>query len=156
MTRDLVSLLLMALLPVATHADANLAGKARAILAENCIDCHGPDKEQRKAKLRLDLLEGATRDLGGYQAVLPGKPEESELIARLVTDDEDDLMPPKKTGKSLTKEEIETLRQWIKEGASYPVHWAYRTIQPPAPPKLKNETRINNPIDRYVLSKLDQ
>ena len=75
----------------------------RPILEANCIDCHGPDKKQRKAKLRLDLLEGATKDLGGYQAIMPGKPDQSELIARLVTDDEDDLMPPKKKGKSLTK-----------------------------------------------------
>ena len=103
MFRDLVPFLLMALLPMATNADEALAGKARTILAENCIDCHGPDKKQRKAKLRLDLLEGATKDLGGYQAIMPGKPDQSELIARLVTDDEDDLMPPKKKGKSLTK-----------------------------------------------------
>ena len=129
MIRDSVSFLIMALLPVVANAEVDLPGKARAILAENCIDCHGPDKEQRKAKLRLDLLEGATKDLGGYQAIMPGKPEESELIARLVTDEEDDLMPPKKTGKSLNENEIDILKQWIKEGAAYPVHWAYRPKQ---------------------------
>ena len=138
------------------QAETELFARAKTILAENCIDCHGPDKEQRKAKLRLDLLEGATKDLGGYQAIMPGKPEESELIARLITEEEDDLMPPKKTGKSLTKEEIDILRQWIKEGADYPVHWAYRPIRPTAPPKLKNEKLIINPIDRYVFSKLEK
>ena len=151
-----VSTALLCLALPLSGGERDLPAQAKAILAENCIDCHGPDKEQRKAKLRLDLLEGATKDLGGYQAIMAGKPEESELIARLVTDDEDDLMPPKKTGKSLTREEIETLRQWIKEGADYPVHWAYRPIAPPAPPKLKNENQISNPIDRYVLSKLEK
>ena len=154
--RDAVTLLLTALLPMAANADVDFADKARTILAENCIDCHGPDKEQRKAKLRLDLLEGATKDLGGYQAIMPGKPDQSELIARLVTDDKDDLMPPKKTGKSLTKQEIEVLRQWIGAGAAYPVHWAYRPIQPPPPPKTKHEKRVSNAIDRYVFSKLEK
>jgi len=124
-------------------------------MAENCFDCHGPDREQRKAKLRLDVREGAIKDLGGYQSVMPGKPEQSELIARLVTDDEHDVMPPVKTGKALNTEEIDVLKQWIKEGANYPVHWAYRPIRPPALPKLKNEKQIINPIDRYVLAKLE-
>ena len=144
MIRNLVCFLMMALLPVAASAELDLAGKARAILAENCFDCHGPDKKQRKAKLQLDVLEGATKDLGGYQAIMPGKPDQSELIARLITDDEDDLMPPKKTGKALTKQEIGILSQWIQSGGAYPVHWAYRSIQPPAPPSLKNEKRIQN------------
>ena len=89
-------------------------------MAENCFDCHGPDKEQRKAKLRLDVREGALKDLGGYQSVMPGKPDQSELIARLTTKDEDEVMPPKKTGKSLTKEEIDVLKQWISEVPTIP------------------------------------
>ena len=92
---------LMVWIPQKIYAEEDLEIDARGILAENCFDCHGPDKEQRKAKLRLDLLEGATKDLGGYQAIMPGKPDKSELIARLVTADEDDLMPPKKTGRKV-------------------------------------------------------
>lgn len=138
------------------HADTGIAAQAQAIMAENCFDCHGPDKEQRKAKLRLDVREGVIKDLGGYQTVMPGKPEGSELIARLTTMDDDQLMPPVKTGKSLNKEEINVIKQWIKEGADYPVHWAYRPIQILVPPKLKNENRIKNPIDRYVFSKLEK
>jgi len=146
---------LVALSAFSANADSGIAAKARAIMAENCFDCHGPDREQRKAKLRLDVREGAIKDLGGYQSVMPGKPEQSELIARLVTDDEHDVMPPVKTGKALNTEEIDVLKQWIKEGADYPVHWAYRPIRPPALPQLKNEKQIINPIDRYVLAKLE-
>ena len=69
---------------------------------------------------------------------MPGKPEQSELIARLVTKDEDELMPPMKTGKSLSQEEIGVLKQWIEEGAEYPVHWSFRPIRPPALPRLQN------------------
>ena len=147
---------LVSLFAFSANADSGIAAKARAIMAENCFDCHGPDNEQRKAKLRLDVREGAIKDLGGYQSVMPGKPEQSELIARLVTDDKDEIMPPLKTGKSLNTKEIDILKQWIKEGAYYPVHWAYRPIRPTAPPKLKNEKRIINPIDRYVFSKLEK
>ena len=130
---------LVALSAFSANADSGIAAKARAIMAENCFDCHGPDKEQRKAKLRLDVREGAVKDLGGYQSVMPGKPEQSELIARLTTKDEDELMPPVKTGKSLNTEEIDVLKQWIEEGADYPVHWAYRPISPPPLPQLKNK-----------------
>ena len=154
-TSDLTLLPLLALFAFPANAENGIAAKARAIMAENCFDCHGPDKEQRKAKLRLDAREGAIKDLGGYQSVMPGKPDQSELIARLTTNDEDELMPPMKTGKSLSEEEIETLRQWIKEGAAYPVHWSYRPIQPPAPPKLKNMKGVQNPIDRFVSAKLE-
>ena len=89
MIRDSVPFFLMALLPLAAYAEVDFADKAKTILAQNCIDCHGPDKKQRKAKLRLDVLEGATKDLGGHQAIVPAKPDQSELIARLLTEDED-------------------------------------------------------------------
>ena len=145
----------LALFAFPVHAQNGIAAKARAIMAENCFDCHGPDKEQRKAKLRLDVREGAIKDLGGYQSVMPGKPDRSELIARLITKDEDELMPPMKTGKSLSEEEIETLRQWIKQGAAYPVHWSYRPIRPLSPPKLKKMEGAQNPIDHFVFAKLE-
>jgi mono/diheme cytochrome c family protein len=146
---------LVSFVAFSANADSGIAAKARAIMAENCFDCHGPDKEQRKAKLRLDVREGAIKDLGGYQSVMPGKPDQSELIARLTTKDEDELMPPVKTGKSLSKEEVETLRQWIKEGADYPVHWAYRPINPPPLPQLENKEGVRNPIDHFVFAKLE-
>ena len=81
----------LALVPCSANPENAIAAKARAIMAENCFDCHGPDKGQRKADLRLDVREGALADLGGYQSVVPGKPDQSELIARLLTEDKDEL-----------------------------------------------------------------
>src|SRR5438105_10332999 len=77
------------------------------ILADNCFDCHGPDKNQRKADLRLDREEEALADRGGYQAIARGKPAQSELYRRITAEDIKDRMPPAKTGKTLTKHQIE-------------------------------------------------
>src|SRR5262249_22011418 len=79
----------------------------RPIPSENCLLCHGPDPKNRKAKMRLDTPEGATADLGGYAAVVPGKPDKSEMVTRITTTDPDDLMPPPKSGKKLANEQIE-------------------------------------------------
>ena len=128
---------------------------ALSILAENCLDCHGPDKKKRKGDLRLDQYEGATKDLGGHKAIEPGNPDKSELLTRLHPEDEDDLMPPIKTERSITQKEIEVLRQWITAGAPYPIHWAYRSIESSIPPKVNNESHVLNPIDRFVLARLD-
>jgi len=100
---------------LAFAASANAAGAKqidfnrdiRAILSNNCVACHGPDEKERKAGLRLDTREGALRDLGGYQAVKPGHPEESELIRRITTLDEGDLMPPPEKGKRLSPREVQ-------------------------------------------------
>ena len=134
--------------------EQSLPSKALRLLAENCLECHGPDKKNRKGHLRLDTFEGATKDLGDYQAIKPGHPKMSELLVRLHPNDEDDLMPPKKTGRSLTQKEIEILRQWIIAGAPYPIHWAYRSIDSSEPPKVSNEINALNPIDRFVLARL--
>ena len=83
----------------------DFTNQVRPILSEYCFHCHGPDKSTREAKLRLDLSEGALADLGGYSAVVPGKPEDSELVFRLHSGDEEELMPPAETGKTLTKEQ---------------------------------------------------
>ena len=82
-------------------AEIDFTNEVRPILSEYCFHCHGPDKSTRKAELRLDLSEGALKDLGGYSAVIPGKPEDSELVFRLHSDDKDELMPPPETGKRL-------------------------------------------------------
>ena len=145
----------LALVPCSANPENAIAAKARAIMAENCFDCHGPDKGQRKAGLRLDVREGALADLGGYQSVAPGKPDQSELIARLRTEDKDELMPPPKTGKALSQREIEILRKWIQQGADYPLHWSYRPVLPPAIPLLKNKAVAQNPIDHFVFAKLE-
>ena len=89
----------------------------RPLLSDNCFACHGPDAKQRKAGLRLDTREGALADLDGISAVVPGKPSESELVTRILTDDGDDLMPPPDSGKQLDAAQKALLRQWIADGA---------------------------------------
>src|SRR5207253_4946150 len=93
----------------------------RPILSENCFACHGPDRNKRMASLRLDIRDEAV----GHQAIVPGKPEKSKLVARVFAAEEGRLMPPVYSHKSLTAAQKETLRRWIAEGARYEAHWAY-------------------------------
>src|SRR5262249_40098497 len=98
----------------------------RPILSQNCYACHGPDEGKRKAKLRLDRKEDAFKTLpNGEVAIVPGKPEASKLIERISSQDEDEVMPPVKTGKKLTRAQIELLHRWIAEGAQWQSHWAF-------------------------------
>ena len=102
----------------------------RPILAENCYACHGPDKNARKADLRLDQREEAFRDRAAGAAIVPGDAEASALLERITTDAaEEGAMPPPKSGKRLTRAQVETLRRWIDQGAPWQGHWSY------SPPK---------------------
>jgi mono/diheme cytochrome c family protein len=104
------------------------------LLSDNCFACHGPDTTKIKGKLRLDLREAAIKPAkSGKTAIVPGKPEESELVRRLLTTDEDDRMPPTESHKTLTAAQVELLRRWIAEGAEYKGHWAYT---PPVKPSV--------------------
>src|SRR5256886_4490881 len=92
----------------------------RPILTENCFKCHGPDEGARKAKLRFDVRADALKPAkSGQTAIVPGAPEKSEMVARIMATDLDDRMPPLKSGKKLTAAQIETLRRWIAQGAPY-------------------------------------
>ena len=122
----------------------------RPILSNNCFACHGPDEKVRKADLRLDTHKGATDS-----AVVPGKPEASELVTRVRSADPDTLMPPPKSGKKLTPREVEILTQWVKEGAQYAQHWAYvKPVRPPVPQIRIPNSEFRNPIDAFVLARL--
>jgi hypothetical protein len=124
------------------------------ILAENCFQCHGFDKAQRKAGLRLDSAAGAKAELeSGERAITPGKVAESGLIERILTSDADDLMPPKKTGKHLTVEQKETLRRWVEQGAKYEPHWAYISPVQVEPPSVPGSA---HPVDRFIRARLVQ
>ncbi|HTH47146.1 MAG TPA: PSD1 and planctomycete cytochrome C domain-containing protein [Candidatus Limnocylindria bacterium] len=103
------------------------------LLSDNCFACHGPDTNKIKGKLRLDLREVATRPAkSGKVAIIPGKPEESELMRRLLTADEDDHMPPAESHKTLSPAQQDLLRRWIAEGAEYKGHWSYTLPVKPA------------------------
>ena len=99
------------------------------ILAGHCLECHGPDSAARKGKLRLDRDDGLTDDRGGYRILAPGKPEASELVARITHADPDERMPPAESAKKkpIKPQEIEILKRWIAEGAKYERHWAFVT-----------------------------
>ena len=142
MTSALISLTLFAL-PFTAAGKISYNRDIRPILSENCFFCHGFDKEKREAGLRLDTFKGATSLKSS--AIIPGKPEESELIARIFTDDEEDQMPPPDSAYRLTKKQKETLKQWIKEGAKYEEHWAYQKLTRPEVPAL-----ANHPIDAFL------
>ena len=103
----------------------------RPILSENCFACHGPDEKQRQADLRLDVRTEAM----GHDVLAPGTPDESELVARIFSDDPDAVMPPPDAHKTLTPEQKELLRQWVAEGAVYQGHWAYELPQRPEVPE---------------------
>jgi len=124
------------------------------ILSANCYACHGPDA--RKGGLRLDQRDAATKKArSGAMAIVPGKPAESSLWRRITSSDESERMPPAKFGKTLTDRQKDLLKRWIAGGAEYQRHWAFVKPARPALPAVKNESWPHNPIDRFVLVKLE-
>ncbi len=126
----------------------------RPILSNNCYACHGPDKSTRKPKrtpLRLDLEKEAHAEF-----IVPGEPEGSEVYLRIITDDDDDVMPPSDSIKKLTQKEKDLIRRWIKSGAKYESHWSYVMPVLPAPPQFEDNPWPRNAIDRFVLARLEK
>ncbi len=129
----------------------------RPILSDNCYMCHGPNAEDREGELRLDKQDSAFGEsASGAFAVVAGKPEESELLRRLTTDDEDEVMPPADSGKSLTPEQVSLVRRWIEQGAEWQEHWAFVAPARPELPEVKKKAWVRNPIDAFVLARLEK
>lgn len=152
-------LLAIALLQAsAIHAEEPISflEQVRPILSDKCFTCHGPDEGTREAGLRLDTQEGSRQDLGGYAALVEGDPAASELMTRIESNDPDLKMPPASTGKQLSPAEVEVMRKWIKGGAKYEKHWSFRSIERPAPPVVPRKEWSRNPIDAFVLAKLEE
>ncbi|HVW38584.1 MAG TPA: DUF1549 domain-containing protein, partial [Pirellulales bacterium] len=124
----------------------------RPILLENCFACHGADSAARKADLRLDQRDAAI-DAG---ALTPGKADESELVRRVLSVDPEEMMPPPATKKQLTGKQKEILRRWVAEGAAYQPHWSLIAPARPALPQVQNQAWVRNPIDQFVLAKLEE
>lgn len=124
----------------------------RPILSENCYACHGPDKNQRKADLRLDTKDGLfeARDKDAAVPIVPNKPDDSELLARVESDNDEERMPPAKTGKKLTAAQVRVIRAWVEQGAPWKGHWSHQALVRPSVP----ESPAPNAIDRFVLAKL--
>ena len=123
----------------------------RPILADNCFACHGPDSASRKGDLRLDRADAAA----SMKAIIAGKPDESGLMHRILSKDPDEVMPPPVTRKTLTDKQKELLRKWIASGAEYQAHWSFIAPTRPGIPKVKNAAWVRNPIDAFVLAKLE-
>jgi len=123
----------------------------RPILADNCFACHGADSAARQADLRIDQRDAAIE----YGAITPGKPDDSELLARVTADDPELVMPPPETKKRLTAAQKEKLKRWIAKGAEYQKHWSFIVPRKAEPPTVKNEAWVKNAIDRFVLVMLE-
>jgi hypothetical protein len=135
----------------AATGDVRFSRDIRPVLSDNCFACHGPDTAKVKGGLRLDQRDAALSPArSGKSAIVPGQPEASELIRRILTDDPDDLMPPPESHKMLTAAQKETLRRWIASGADYESHWAYA---PPVKPAVPAGV---HPVDYLVRALLDE
>jgi len=121
------------------------------ILSENCFNCHGPDADHRKAKLRLDDESDAKKDRDGDAVIVPGNSVKSLFVSRIETTDADDLMPPPDSRKKLSPQQIALLKRWIDEGATWGEHWSFTPLKRPPVPAMKPGS---NPIDAFVAHKL--
>ena len=131
--------------------------RIRPLLAEKCFQCHGLDEEQRASDLRLDLKDGLFGAIeSGDRAVTPGDPEKSLIYRRLITDDEDERMPPLDSKKRLTVEQIELVKQWIEQGAAWQQHWSLVTPRRPSIPQVGDSRWPRNEIDHFVLARLEK
>jgi hypothetical protein len=148
LTAALSALLLAA--PLARAADVDFTRDVRPILSRHCFKCHGFDEKARKAKLRLDVREGAVK-----KAIVPGKPDDSELIRRILAADADEVMPPPATKNPLSDAEKQTLKRWVAAGAEYKAHWAFVAPKQAPLPKVKQSDWPRNPIDTFVLARLE-
>ena len=147
--------------PSHLHAAAivapDFAIDVRPILSQRCFKCHGPDEAARKSKLRLDQPEAAILPAkSGAIAIVPGKPGESELVKRILSTAEDEVMPPPSTKSLLTSAEKETLQRWIAAGAEYKQHWAFIAPKRAPLPPILNTSWPRTAIDRFVLARLEK
>lgn len=122
------------------------------ILSDKCFSCHGPDAESRAADLRLDTYTGATE-----LAIVPGRPGDSELVARIFSDDDEYRMPPPSANLTLSIDQKKLLRQWILEGAGYTDHWAFQSLPKAVPiPDVGDSQWPRSELDRFVLHRLQE
>ena len=147
--------LLLASLSGLAAEDLRFNRDIRPILSENCFYCHGQDPKHREAGLRLDVRDEAIKANEGVTAIVPGKPEQSEMLKRLLSHDADEQMPPPESNRKVTPAQIELIRRWIAQGAPYEKHWAFVPPAKAPAPKVADLTWARQPFDRFVLAKLE-
>jgi hypothetical protein len=128
----------------------------RPILSDNCFSCHGFDPKNRKAGRRLDTPDGATAEHEGVRAIVPGDLAKSELWQRLNSTDNDDVMPPPKSHKTVTAAQKETLKRWIEQGAKYEAHWSFIPVTAVDVPQVQRSEWPRNDIDHFILARLEK
>ncbi len=129
----------------------------RPIFSDACYACHGPDEASRQADFRLDRLDQSiAMDAADEKPIIAGKPDQSELLRRIASDDPSEVMPPPETGKVLTEDQIFLIRQWIEQGANWEQHWAFVTPVRPEVPSVSDPQWPRNTIDKFVMARLDQ
>ncbi|WP_375582847.1 PSD1 and planctomycete cytochrome C domain-containing protein [Cyclobacterium xiamenense] len=129
----------------------------RPILSDNCFACHGPDANKREAGLRLDTEEGAyaaLKDNPDKHALVPGKPGESMLFARITSEETSEMMPPPASNLKLSDYDKQLIRKWIQQGAEYQPHWAFVPPQKQDPPVNSYPGWSEHPVDRFVYEKM--
>ncbi len=142
--------------PVTTRSKFSYSRDISPILSENCFPCHGPDRETREARLRLDIRESAIApNKDGDAAIVPGDPDASTALQRMLSDDEDEIMPPPESHKLLTKEQIAMVRQWIQDGAVYEGHWSFQPVVRQPLPEVRQKDWVRQPLDAFVLAQLE-
>ncbi len=128
----------------------------RPILSNHCWKCHGPDAQERKASLRLDQHESATKPAESRKtAIVPKKSSDSELLKRVLSADSDELMPPASENKPLSAAQKDILKRWIEQGATFEQHWSFRPVSRPSLPSVKNMAWPKTPIDHFILARLE-
>ncbi len=138
------------------HVDYNI--HIRPILSDRCYKCHGPEPTQRKANLRLDIADSAyaaLKESPGMFAIVPGKPDESQVYHRIISEDTAERMPPPSSNLALSEYEIKLITKWIKQGAEYKQHWAFIAPQPQQLPETENTKWTKNEIDHFTLAKME-
>ena len=129
----------------------------RPLLSRYCFKCHGMDDKGRKGELRLDTRTGALAPgKSGESAIVPGKPEASELLRRLHSKDADEVMPPPAAKIQLPQDAAALLERWIREGAAYAPHWAFSAPRPAPLPAVQNTAWVRTPVDRFILARLEK
>ena len=156
--RSLTLLLASAALPFWAPAEETVSfnREVRPILSDKCFACHGFDPTARKADRRLDTPEGATAEIEGVRAIVPGDLKKSEAWMRVISADKDDVMPPPKSHKTLNAAEKETIKRWIVQGAKYQKHWSFEPPQRAPLPQVQGQGWARNPIDAFVLAGLER
>ena len=129
--------------------------EVRPILSDTCFTCHGPDEKKRMAKMRLDETEGLFADRGGYKIITPGSAAQSKLYQKISSTNPAFRMPPVYSGRTLTPKQIEVIKQWIDQGAKWETQWSFVAPKRPPVPEVKDKTWVRNPIDNFVLARLE-